>query len=153
MFMWSASASDSSGVIGPTSRRTRPRLSSSRVRSVGSSGRSEVRARTSVTRLSLERAVGELLAPAALARADDRVADLGCAVAVLERGAVGGDVRVVGDRPEQMVELVHERVAPADDVARRPPELPERMVGLGDEDPREPARAAAVAEHLELVQP
>ena len=38
--MWSAIASESSGVIGPTSRRTRPRLSSRCVRSVGSSGRS-----------------------------------------------------------------------------------------------------------------
>ncbi len=37
--MWSASASESSWVIGPTSRRMRPRLSSSCVRSVGSSGR------------------------------------------------------------------------------------------------------------------
>ena len=51
--MRSASASESSGVIGPTSRRIRPRLSSSRVRSTGSSGRSGVRASTSVKRLSL----------------------------------------------------------------------------------------------------
>ena len=36
--MWSATASDSSIVIGPTSRRTRPRLSSRRVLSRGSSG-------------------------------------------------------------------------------------------------------------------
>ena len=35
--MWSASASESSGVTGPTSRRMRPRLSSSLVRAVGSS--------------------------------------------------------------------------------------------------------------------
>src|SRR3954452_23014269 len=52
MFIQSASASESSGVIGPTSRRMRPRLSSRRVRSIGSSGRSGVRARTSVLRLS-----------------------------------------------------------------------------------------------------
>src|SRR3954469_24102510 len=53
MFIQSASASESSGVIGPTSRRIRPRLSSRCVRSRGSSGRSGVRARTSVLRLSL----------------------------------------------------------------------------------------------------
>src|SRR4051812_2506952 len=53
MFIQSASASESSGVIGPTSRRIRPRLSSRRVRSIGSSGRSGVRASTSVVRLSL----------------------------------------------------------------------------------------------------
>ncbi len=35
--MWSASASESSGVTGPTSRRMRPRLSRSLVRAVGSS--------------------------------------------------------------------------------------------------------------------
>src|SRR6478735_7074114 len=52
MFIQSARASESSGVIGPTSRRMRPRLSSRRVRSVGNSGRSGVRARTSVLRLS-----------------------------------------------------------------------------------------------------
>src|SRR4029079_11622295 len=52
MFIQSARASERSGVIGPTSRRIRPRLSSRRVRSVGSSGRSGVRASTSVLRLS-----------------------------------------------------------------------------------------------------
>ena len=66
-------------------------------------------------------------------RAHDRVAHLGGAVAVLERGAVRGDVAVVADRGQQVVELVHEGVLPADDVARRPPVLPERVVGLGDE--------------------
>ena len=37
--MWSASASESSGVIGPTSRRMRPRLSSRCVRSSGQVGK------------------------------------------------------------------------------------------------------------------
>ena len=47
-----------------------------------------------------------------------------------------------------------ERVAPADDVAGRPPEIPEGMVGLRDEDGLEAAGAVAVrAEDLELVQP
>src|SRR6186713_82555 len=46
--MWSARASESSGVIGPTSRRTRPRLSSRRVRSFGSWGRTSVSRRTSM---------------------------------------------------------------------------------------------------------
>src|SRR5919108_5692453 len=48
MFMWSASASESSGVIGPTSRRTRPRLSRSRVRASGSSGRRLARRTASI---------------------------------------------------------------------------------------------------------
>src|SRR5207344_1719349 len=96
--------------------------------------------------------VAELLALAALAGADDRVADLGGAIAVLERRAVRPDRRAVRDCVEHVPELVHERVAPADDVAGRPPELPERMLGLGDEHRREPACAAAVAEDLDLVQ-
>src|SRR5919106_1299211 len=48
MFMWSARASDSSGVSGATSRRTRPRLSRSLVRSRGSSGSSSVSLSTSI---------------------------------------------------------------------------------------------------------
>src|SRR5919198_1204357 len=48
-----------------------------------------------------------------------------------------------------MVELVHERVAPADDVAGRPPEAHERVLGLGDEDAAE-ARALG---YVKLVQP
>src|SRR5262245_57885073 len=106
-----------------------------------------------ITPEASEGTVGELLALAALPRADDRVADLCRPIAVLEGGAVRRDVGIVGDRPEQVVELVHERVAPADDVAGRPPELPERMVGLGDQHGGEPARATAVPEHLELVEP
>src|SRR5918995_2711929 len=51
MFMWSASASDSSIVIGPTSRRTRPRLSRRRVLSRGSCGSSVARRRTSTRRV------------------------------------------------------------------------------------------------------
>ena len=49
---------------------------------------------------------------------------------------------------------MHERLAPADDVPGRPPELPEGMVGLGDEHRLEAAGAVAVgAEDLQLVQP
>src|SRR5262249_18746573 len=55
MFMWSASASESSIVIGPTSRRTRPRLSRRRVRCTGSSGRSDA-SRSASTWTSLFRA-------------------------------------------------------------------------------------------------
>src|ERR687892_1027048 len=50
MFMWSATASESSRSIGPTSRRMRPRLSSSFVRSLGSSAISAVACRTSMAR-------------------------------------------------------------------------------------------------------
>src|SRR5215213_5452410 len=55
-----------------------------------------------------------------------------------------------------MVQLVHERVLPADHVALRPPVLPERMVGFGDEDgakalrPRPGRRASDM--DLELVE-
>ena len=53
-----------------------------------------------------------------------------------------------------MVDLVDERLAPADDVPGWPPELPERMVGLRDEHRLEAARPVTVgAEDLELVQP
>src|SRR4051794_22181032 len=52
------------------------------------------------------------------------------------------------------MQLVHERVAPADDVAGRPPVLPERMVRLRDEHALEAACTVAVgAEHLKLVHP
>ena len=48
---------------------------------------------------------------------------------------------------------MRERVAPADDVAGRPPEIPERVVGLGDQHRLEAARTVAVgAEDLQLVQ-
>src|SRR6476661_2020820 len=72
--------------------------------------------------------VTDQLTRAALARADDRVADLGGAIAVFERRPVRRDVGVVRDRLEHVVQLVDEGVAPADDVAGRPPVLPERVV-------------------------
>src|ERR671919_2516345 len=50
MFMWSATASESSRSIGPTSPRMRPRLSSSFVRSRGSSAISAVARSTSMAR-------------------------------------------------------------------------------------------------------
>src|SRR6478735_4377345 len=70
MFMWSASASDSSIVIGPTSRRTRPRLSSRRVLSRGSSGSSDA-SRSTSTAASLfgGRRLPERLRPSATALA------------------------------------------------------------------------------------
>src|SRR6266540_5049909 len=69
-------------------------------------------------------AIRDLLPATALGRPDDRVANLGGAVPVLERRSVGSDVVVVGDRAQEVMDLVHERVLPADDVARRPPPLP-----------------------------
>src|SRR5919204_3069072 len=50
----------------------------------------------------LERPVLDLLALTALVRADDRVADLGGAVAVLERGSVRRDVAVLGNCLQQV---------------------------------------------------
>src|SRR3990172_12304839 len=57
MLIWSATASETSGVTGPPSRRTRPRLSRSFVRSIGNSGRRDVRRRTSTAAI-LSRARG-----------------------------------------------------------------------------------------------
>src|SRR4029077_9187512 len=67
MFMWSASASDSSIVIGPTSRRMRPRLSRRRVRSRGSSARSVASRSTSTAASLFRRRFPERLRPAAAA--------------------------------------------------------------------------------------
>src|SRR3954453_4040358 len=64
--------------------------------------------------------------------------------------------RGVADRGKEVVQLVHEGVLPPDDVALRPPVLPERVVGFGDEDgaeslrPRSGCRAGEV--DLELVE-
>src|SRR4051812_40764417 len=57
----------------------------------------------------------------ALRGAQDRIADLGGAVAVVERRAVRGDLVLAGDRAEHVPVLERERVAPTDEVAGRPP--------------------------------
>jgi hypothetical protein len=95
--------------------------------------------------LALQAAVGDRLARPARGGAQHGVAHLGGAVAVLERGAVGGDVGVVADGGEQVVQLVDEGVLPADDVAVGPPVLPEGVVGLGDEHGAEALRGGAGA--------
>src|SRR5919197_3708405 len=100
--------------------------------------------------------IADRLPRPSLCGAQDRVAHLGRAGAVLERGAVGRDVGVVADRGQQVVDLVHERVLPADDVAGRPPVRPERMVGLGDQHRakalRRRARRRSLEVDLELVE-
>src|SRR5687768_15306489 len=78
-------------------------------------------------------AVGDSFTPSLLRGSQHRVADLGGAVAVLERGAVRPDLAVVADGGQQVVQLVDEGVLPADDVAGWPPVLPEWVIGLGDE--------------------
>src|SRR5712691_6134523 len=89
----------------------------------------------------------------ALARADDRVADLGRAVAVLEGRTVGANLGVAGDRRQEVVQLVDEGVSPTDDVAWRPPVLRERVIGLRDEHALEAACPVAVGpEDLQLVE-
>src|SRR4051812_6249590 len=87
--------------------------------------------------------VRDRLAARALGGAQHRVADLGGAIAVLERRAMRRDVRVLADRREEVVDLVDEGVLPADHVALRPPPLPERVVGLGDEHGPEALRERA----------
>src|SRR4029079_12838682 len=94
--------------------------------------------------------VGDDLTAAGLARANDRVADLGRPIAVLERRPVGGDIAVAGEGREQVMDLVDEAVLPADHVPMRPPPLPERVVGLADQDRPETGRPLRV---LELVEP
>src|SRR6476620_3804598 len=54
---------------------------------------------------ALQRSIRERLPAAALARAHERVAHLGRAIAVLEGRAVGRHVRFVGDRAEEVVQL------------------------------------------------
>src|SRR5215212_1648118 len=101
----------------------------------------------------LERSVLERDPFAAFAAPHDCVADLRSAVAVLEGRTVRRDVGVVRDRTEEVMQLVHERFAPADDVPWRPPMLPPRMLHLGDEHRLEATcPVAVVAEHLQLVQ-
>ena len=67
-------------------------------------------------------------------RLRNRVHDDIVLVAVLEGRAVGGDIRVVDNGIQQVMDLVDEGVLPADDVAVRPPMLPEGVIRLGDED-------------------
>src|SRR3954451_5591764 len=99
----------------------------------------------------LERPVFDRDPLAALAAAHDCVADLSRSVTVLERRAVRCDLAVVCDCSGEVVQLVHERLAPADDVSRRPPVLPPGMVRLRDEHGLEAACAIAVVpEDLEL---
>src|SRR6478736_5327614 len=57
----------------------------------------------------------------ALRGAQDRVADFGGAIAVLERRAVRRDLVLAGDRAQHAPVLQCEGVAPADQVAGRPP--------------------------------
>src|SRR5512133_2340558 len=62
-------------------------------------------------------AVDDVLSTPALGGAQDRVADFRSAIAVLERRTQRGGLRVLRDRPQQVMDLVHERVLPADDVS------------------------------------
>src|SRR5918999_2700217 len=97
-------------------------------------------------------AVLDALTPSPLRGPEHRVADLGGAVAVLERGTVRGHVAVVPDRGQEVVQLVHEGVLPADHVAVRPPVLPERMVGLGDQHRPEALGALRVLQLVEALE-
>src|SRR5260370_7002364 len=67
------------------------------------------------------------------------------------------DGLVLGDAREQVMELVHRRVLPADHVPVRPPPLPEGMVRLGHQHVAEPLAPALGLRpdqvHLELVHP
>src|SRR3981081_814088 len=83
------------------------------------------------TRARRSAAVCQALAGAARRGSGDRLADLGGAVTVLEVGTVGANRTAVADRAQQVVELMHEGVLPAEYVARRPPVLHERMVAFG----------------------
>src|SRR5262245_64889848 len=84
--------------------------------------------------------VGNGLLAAGGGRAQDRVGHLGAAVAVFERRSVRRHVVLPRDRLEHVTELVDERVAPADDVAGRPPVPHVWVLGLRDEDATEVLR-------------
>ena len=64
-------------------------------------------------------------------------------------------ITVVYDAVEQVGDLVDEGVLPADDVAVRPPVLPERVMGLGDQHLVKALRLFGRVidpEHLQLVE-
>ena len=84
----------------------------------------------------------------------DGVADDRRPVAVFEGGAERRHVAVVGDGVQQVRDLVHEGVLPADHVPRRPPVLDERMLGLGDQHlgPTLGLGAAVAPIEVELVE-
>src|SRR3954451_21624731 len=124
-----------------------------RRRSLRFIGRPNRQRRRSARRRAVGQAAeGQLLAATAGARAYDRLADLRRAIAVLERRAVRCDVAVLGDRAQEVMHLVHERIPPSDYVPGWPPEIHERMARLGYEDRPEAARAFfAVEEDLQFV--
>ena len=90
----------------------------------------------------VERAVAHTLAPAPVTRANDGVAHLGRAIAVLESGSVRSDVCVLCDRPQQVVQLVVEGVLPPKYVPLWPPVFDERVLRSGHEDGAEALRPA-----------
>src|SRR5215218_8782260 len=94
--------------------------------------------------------VGHRLAVPRGGRARDRVAHLCGPVAVLEVPAVRPDAAAVADGGQEVVQLVHERVLPADDVAGRPPVLQEGVIRLGHEHGAEALRPLAGPRALEV---
>src|SRR6266550_1493630 len=82
-------------------------------------------------------------------RARDHVADFGTAISIFERRAMWSDRVLASNSLEQVRQLVRERVSPADDVARRPPEAHERVLRLRGQHP---AEVLGIRE-LDLVQP
>src|ERR687887_561126 len=145
-----SSRTDARGRSSATARARPPAAPGRCGRSAGrpSAGSDRRRARTS------QASERHVLAATARARTNDCLADLRRAVAVLERRAVRCEVAAVGDRTQEVMHLVHEGIAPADDVSGRPPEVHEGMVRLSDKDGPEAARPFfAVEEDLQLVHP
>src|SRR5579862_102137 len=100
---------------------------------------------SSARRLGSRRARVDGDARARPRRRHDRVGDDCGAAAVLEARLPRGHRASLENGGEEVAPLVHHRVLPPEDVARRPPEVEERVVGIRHE------HVAVAAEPLALV--
>ena len=100
--------------------------------------------------------VGTVDLATAIRRLEDRVADHGVAISVYKVSADGRDLFVVHNAVEQMCDLVHKGMFPADHMPLRPPVFPPGVIGLGNEHVAEALGLfwfVANPVDLELVEP
>src|SRR6266566_4081383 len=132
---------DSPGSAPPEARKVR--INSSVTLRLMSSLRSAPpsrRRRGAPVRRRFMELVLDLDTPALLCGLQDCITDDGVAIAILECRTIWCYFLVVDDCVEQMGDLVHKRVLPANNVTLRPPVRPERMIGFGHEHIGEPPR-------------